>query len=205
MTITSGAVSVTVMQEPPKLEFVTWKQFHKLCYGLAGELEKSEVKFETIVSISRGGHVISRILSDLLALPIFNVSIQSYEALQQKELRLNQKLGQYLEGQQVLLVDEIVDTGRSLKRALAYLKKLKCASITSCCMHVKPKTILYPDFYVAETRAWIVYPYEIRESVAALLPIWRELKLPEKQLVELLVKGGMDLTMVERFVGANGQ
>src|SRR3989338_809824 len=99
----------------PELEFVSWQRFHQDSFELAKLL--SEKKFDTIVSVSRGGHVLSRVLSDFLSLPIFNVSMKSYKGLENQEVALTQKLGQYLGGQRILLVDEIVDTCNTLARA----------------------------------------------------------------------------------------
>lgn len=188
------------MNKPPELEFVGWQQFHGLCFDLAKKISEDDTKFDTIVSISRGGHVISRILSDFLNLKIFNVSIQSYQALTQTEMKMTQKLGQYLDGQNVLLVDEVVDTGKSLQRAISYLNKLRCKSVSTCSLHIKPHAQIRPNYYAAETTSWIIYPYEVRESVDALLPIWEKFGLSKKQLLKRLVDGGMDKMMVERFL-----
>lgn len=188
------------MEQLPELEFVSWKQFHELCFELARKIKADGNSFDTLISISRGGHVISRILSDFLMLPIFNVSIQSYEALQQKELKINQKLGMFLDKQNILLVDEIVDSGRSLQRAYNYLRKIRVNEITTVSLHTKPHAVIQPDYYSAETTKWVVYPYEVRETINSLKPIWENAQLPLTDLRQKLIKGGFPEIFVDAYL-----
>ncbi len=185
----------------PTLEFVSWKQFHLLCFELAKQLEE-EKDFDVLVSISRGGHVISRILSDFLSLDVLNVTIQSYEGINnQKELKISQKLGVNLQGQRILLVDEIVDSGRTLERALSYLRRIKVKDVVSTALHVKPRTSIYPDYFVVETSNWVVYPYEVRETVEGIVPLWKKAGLSYDEMVRKLRKGGFNKMMVEKYLG----
>ncbi len=181
----------------PELKFVTWKEFEDLCFELAVKLNEGGEKFDNIVSISRGGHVISRLLSDLLDVAIFNVSIQSYEAMQQRELKLTQKLGQYLSDQRILLVDEIVDSGLTLGRAKEYLKRLRATEVVSVALHVKPRAIERPDYFARETNAWVIYPYEIRETYVSLGQIWQKNGKTAENLKEEMVKEGFDREKLE--------
>jgi len=175
----------------PDLLFVSWEEFYELSFELAQKIKNSGKKFDIIVSISRGGHVISRILSDLLGLQIFNVSIQSYEAMEQKRLTMLQKLNVFLDEQNILLVDEIVDTGLSLERAVSYLQRIRAKHVTSVVLHVKPHAQVRPDVFVVETAKWVVYPYEIRETWESLNIIGRKTGFSEEEVMQALIKGGM--------------
>ena len=181
----------------PELEFISWTQFEAETFELAKKLDAYTINFTLIVSISRGGHVISRILSDLLGLPIFNVSIQSYQGLKQEELVMNQKLHKYLQNEHVLLVDEVVDTGKSLERAVSYLNKLRCESVFSTALHVKPHTTFWPDMYTRETDKWVIYPYEVRESYESLMPVFKKHGKNGEDLKKVLIEGGMSKEVVE--------
>ena len=59
----------------PRLEFVGWVQLQQMCFELVHRLDG--LSFNVIVSISRGGHVVSRIVSDFLNLPLLNVTRSS--------------------------------------------------------------------------------------------------------------------------------
>lgn len=188
------------MQKTPDLDFVSWKEFARMCEELAEKIEVDGQKYDSIVSISRGGHVVSRILSDLLGISIFNVSIQSYDALQQKEVQLTQKLGRYLEGQNILLIDEIVDTGITLQRAVAYLKRLRVKNVVTVALHVKPRTQFHPDYAARETTAWVVYPYEVRETMVNLYPIWKKAGWSKQKMAKVLTAGKFPKHQVEKYL-----
>src|SRR5690606_34701689 len=116
------------------------------------------------------------------------------------ELRLTQKLGLYLDKQNNLLLDEIVDTGKSFQRAIAYLNHLRSNSITSVSLHVKHHAIIKPDYFSAETTKWVVYPYEIQETIDSLKPIWLKAKLPTEDLQQKLIKGGFPKLFVDKYL-----
>lgn len=183
----------------PQLEFVSWNLLHEYGFRLSEKILKQGLEPNCIVSISRGGHVVSRILSDCLNLPIYNISIQSYTDLNRTKLTMSQKLGVSMQGMKVLLVDEIVDSGMSLKRGLSHLKRAKAKTISTVSLHAKPWADPQPDITVSVTDKWVVYPYEVRETVTALWPIWRGRNLSKQDLFQALVKGGLDQDMVKHF------
>ena len=187
------------MSDLPDLHFVHWDQFHQMGFDLAKQLKEFRPESCTIVSVSRGGHALARILSDFLKLPIFSVSIQSYTNLQQNEIRITQELNVNLRGRHVLLVDEVIDSGKTLVRALEYLEDFELESVTSVAMHVKPHAIRKSDFYVSELSEWIVYPYEVRETIEALQPLWED-HGGDEALRAVLVQGGIPADFVNAFL-----
>lgn len=154
----------------------------------------------TIISVARGGHALARLLSDFLKLPIFSVSIQSYKDLKQHELQITQELNVYLRGKNILLVDEIIDSGRTLVRAVEYLESFETRSVTSVSLHVKPEALRMSDFYIEETTKWVVYPYEVRETIEALQPIWRRQGAGDAALKQALLAGGVASNWVNAFM-----
>ncbi|MCC5842911.1 MAG: hypothetical protein JJU05_01540 [Verrucomicrobia bacterium] len=189
------------MKKLPELKFVTWTELHHMGFELANRLRGLQPASCTILSVARGGHVLARLLSDFLELPIYSFSIQSYQDLQQHELRITQELSGDFKGRNVLLVDEIIDSGRTLVRALDYLNTFEVARVTSVSLHVKPEAILKSDFYVEETDKWVVYPYEVRETIEALAPIWSAAGASKKDLEDTLVEGGVPPEWVGAFLG----
>ena len=144
-----------------KLEFqyLSWDQFYQLCFQLFQELEKKQLKFDRIVCISRGGLVVARIFSDFLDLPISNFTVVSYAGIgQNSSPRVMEALNADIKDEQILLIDEIVDTGATLIKALAYLKKFNPAKINSLALAVKPQAEARPDFFALETLKWLIFP-----------------------------------------------
>ncbi len=188
------------MTSLPQLQFVNWEEFHDMGFDLAGQLKTLRPHSCTIISVARGGHALARLLSDFLKLPIYSVSIQSYEDLRQHELRITQELNVDLKGRNVLLVDEIIDSGKTLVRALDYLHDFETGSITSVSLHVKPEAIRKSDFFCEETEKWVVYPYEVRETIEALHPIWTAAGLSSEHLRTHLLKGGLKPAWVDAYL-----
>jgi len=188
------------MSQLPPLHFIGWDEFHHMGFELSKRLNETCPDAETIISVARGGHVLARLLSDFLKLPIFSVSIQSYQDLQQHELHITQELNVDLMGHHVLLIDEIVDSGKTLVRAMDYLQDFQPSKVTSVAMHVKPEAIARPDYYVAETDKWVVYPYEVRETIEALGPIWEKAGAGRADLEAKLLAGGIRQDWVETLL-----
>jgi len=119
------------------------------------------------VGISRGGLVPARILSDILGVrELFTVRVSFYTAVGKAAAapRIVQPLAERLDGKRVLLVDDVSDTGESLIAAKGHLRDMGAGEVRVATLHFKPHSRLKPDFFVAETDAWPVYPWERHES-----------------------------------------
>lgn len=188
------------MNDLPELLFVNWDEFHDMGFELSRKIKQLRPESCTIISVARGGHALARLLSDFLKLPIFSVSIQSYQDLQQHELHITQELNVDLKGKNILLVDEIIDSGKTLVRALEYLQDFETRTVTSVSLHVKPEAIMKSDFYCEETSKWVVYPYEVRETIEALRPIWRRQGAGDAALKAALLHGGVPEKFIDAFL-----
>src|SRR5882757_2357879 len=83
---------------------------------------------------------------------------------------------------ELLLVDDVFDSGRSLEAVMAELKR-RCRrnlpeKIRIATVYYKPKrnrSSLAPDYYVRATNSWLVFPHEIqgltREEILANKPL----------------------------------
>lgn len=151
---------------------LSWNEFYKDCLFLGEKIAKSKIKVDRIVAISRGGLVPARILSDFLSLPISNIVISSYSNLKQlKEPEIIEVAPFNWHNENLLIVDEVSDTGKTFKRALKYFKNKQTGKIYTTSPYIKPKTEFIPNFYLKEIDAWIVFPYDLRETYEAILKI----------------------------------
>jgi hypoxanthine phosphoribosyltransferase len=86
---------------------------------------------------------------------------------------------------ELLLVDDVFDSGRSLEAVMAELKR-RCRrnlpeKIRIATVYYKPKrnrSTLVPDYYVRDTDSWLVFPHEIqgltREEILEHKPVTQE-------------------------------
>jgi hypoxanthine phosphoribosyltransferase len=169
-----------------QLEFcnITWPVFEKDCINLAKKVKKFNI--DKIVSISRGGLVASRILSDLLSISISHITISSYLDLKkQKRPYIEETPQKSLNYKTILIVDEVSDTGQTLKKAVKYFKTQKVNRILTATLYIKSKTAFIPNFYIKKIDSWIIFPYELKETAKSFLKIFKSNEKTVKKLEEL--------------------
>ncbi len=151
---------------------IAWEQYEKDTLFLAKKLKDTHI--DIIVAISRGGLIVARILSDMLALPVSHITIVSYQDLKQnKSLKIVEEPNRLFDNHTVLLVDEIGDSGRTFTRAKKFFNRFERCRVLTFAPYVKTHTDPLPDFWLKKLDAWIVFPYEIRETYESLLKLLR--------------------------------
>jgi hypoxanthine phosphoribosyltransferase len=103
----------------------------------------------------------------------------------------------------ILLVDEVADTGDTLQHAIDHVKALGAKGVRSAVLHYKPTSIVKPDFFMVETSSWTVYPWENRESIIALVKIFKseDDSLTMKEIRDKLVfEVGFEPTVADYFI-----
>lgn len=189
----------------PETEFVapSWDYVYSLLLELADKIRRAGFKPDVIVGISRGGWFPARILSDLLENPeLASVRAEFYLKVAQArdEPVITQPVSAPVEGRRVLLVDDVADTGKSLRLVRSHLRERGASEVRVATIYYKPWSILVPDWYARETRAWIIFPWERKEAVRNLLEDFRRKGRSVEDVVETLVRSGMDRRLVERFI-----
>jgi len=71
-----------------------------------------------------------------------------------------------LHGENVLLVDDVSDSGRTLAMVLALLVRAG-AEVRTVCLYSKPATVLEPDYVWRKTSRWIAFPWSSLPPVTA--------------------------------------
>lgn len=120
---------------------------------------------DVLVGICAGGLPPTTLFSKYLANKNIQViSASSYsEEHQQKDLRVwNLPARESIEGKNVLLIDDIADSGKTLsviKQIL--LEELGANSVTTTTVFINVEhCVFYPDLWAFETLNWIVFPWE---------------------------------------------
>ena len=180
---------------------ISWERLETDCFKLAEEIEEAGLGLERIVAISRGGLVVARLFSDFLKLPISSFTIVSYVSVGKTgKPKVVEELGVEIRGERVLLVDEIVDHGTTLTKAQKYLKGFGPKQVWTAVPYIKPWSKVVPDFWRAKTDRWVVFPYEVRETIEDLVKIWRKEGVEKSKMKERFLKLGFARKMVERFL-----
>lgn len=183
-----------------KFYYLSWEKLDKLCFELLQKIEAKKLEFDRIICISRGGLVVARIFSDFLNLPISSFTIVSYVSVGKTgKPKIMEDLKIKIKDEKVLLIDEIVDNGTTLETAVSYLKEFSPKQIISLAPIIKPWSKPRPDFWQIKTAKWVIFPYEIRETIEDLIKMWEKEKITLFKIKERLKKIGLPQDLVNYF------
>jgi hypothetical protein len=186
-----------------KFEVPTWNQIYDMLIELADRIRGNGFKPDIVVGISRGGWFPTRILSDLLDNPyITSVGAEFYVGVAEanNEPRLTQPLAVSVVDKHVLIVDDVADTGKSAMLVRAHLCQEGVKEAKILTLFYKPWSMVKPDYYAKETSYWIVFPWEIKETLKKVVKRSKERKEPIDLAISSLVKDGVSKELLERFM-----
>jgi len=156
------------------LEFykVDWKDIEGICFALANRIEDDSYQPTYIVAILRGGMVPATILGDFLNIRRFYfIDIKFYRKIGETESVpriVKSDLDEEIKDSNVLLVDDIADSGRTLKVALEHVYTFKPKSVRVLTLFKKSRSIITPDYFHEVIDKWVVFPWEIRETISEI-------------------------------------
>jgi hypoxanthine phosphoribosyltransferase len=184
-----------------EFEVPTWRRIYLMLLGQAEKIRESSFKPDVIIAVSRGGWLPARVLSDLLETGLGNVSVEFYLGVAEtrKAPVLTQSASVPVAGKKVLVVDDVADSGESLKLVKAHILQQGAKEVRVATMYYKPWSVVKPDYYVLETRHWVVFPWEIKETVRKIVEKGSD-KDAVGVVIAKLVKAGLPKHLAERFL-----
>ncbi|MFX0097820.1 MAG: phosphoribosyltransferase [Candidatus Hodarchaeota archaeon] len=180
-----------------------WNQIYTMLLELSERIQKSSFKPDIILGIARGGWVVGRIMSDLLSnKQTANLKIEFYTDIAKtaETPRITQPVSTDVKDKRVLVCDDVSDTGKSLAVAVEYLKEKATKEIKVACLHKKSWSIFTPDFYIADTDDWIIYPWEVKETLDKIVQRMKEEGKSNQEIIEELNKTGIDPPILSYFI-----
>ena len=184
-------------------EVPSWDEIYEMLLALADMIKKDSFSPDVIIGVSRGGWPPARVMSDLLGnVELANIRVEFYRGVAETEDEpvITQPLSMSVEGRKVLIMDDVADTGRSLRLVRDHVEKKKANVIKIATIYYKPWSTIVPDYYVRVTRRWIVFPWERKETVRNLIERCRRNGIPVDEVKRKLAEGGMDKGLIDRFI-----
>lgn len=191
------------MESKLEFEVPTWNQIYDMLLHLAEKIGKNGFEPHIIVGVSRGGWPPARIFSDLLDNPnLANVKAEFYLGVAEtrKKPTITQTVSMDVADKKVLIVDEVADTGKSLKLVKEHIVNEGASEVKIATVYYKPWSIIIPDYYGKETSRWIVFPWEIKETTRKIVQKSQEKNVPIEDEIEKLVKAGVSERLVSKFL-----
>lgn len=177
----------TTYTEPTKFQPISWREVEEGCAYIAEKILRDRVKIDAIIGVLRGGWIPARLLSDYLGVHDMGaLEIKFYRGVGETAEKpvVTQPLIIDVRGKNILVVDDVSDTGKTLNVAVNFLSLYGPKKILTATLYFKPWSMYRPDYYAYETDAWIIFPWDKAETVE-----------------ELIVKKGMSLEEVSRITG----
>ena len=157
-----------------KCNLLNWTDVFNLAKAAAKKIEDSGYRPDFIVALARGGLVPARTLSDLLGIKdVAAIKVEHWgvTARPDKKAHIAHGINVDLSGRKVLIVDDITDTGESMRVAIDAVQKLNPAEIRTVALQHINGSKHVPDYYAEEiqTWTWMIYPWNFVEDLTNLL------------------------------------
>ncbi len=168
-----------VLNHTMEKHFITANDLLLDSFKLAEQIYARNYKPQFIIGVWRGGAPVGIAVQeylDFMGVDTNHIAIRtsSYYGINQqhREIKihgLDYVINHVEADQELLIVDDVFDSGRSIKAIIDEIKKRARKNtpntIKTACTWYKPNrniTDLTPDFYVHATDKWLIFPHEIK-------------------------------------------
>ena len=157
--------------------YVSWDDYHHAIERLAAKIHASGLAFDQIICLARGGLRVGDVLSRIFNQPLAVLATQSYfanadkTAESQGDLTIGQHMAKVNErlGETVLLVDDLVDSGKTMQVVVEHLQHRYpgIKTVKTAVIWKKGCSAFTPDFWSDDLpdNPWIHQPFEIYDKI----------------------------------------
>jgi uncharacterized protein len=156
--------------------YVSWDEYRRDIETLAIQIYESGWEFNQIVCLAKGGLRIGDTLCRLFDVPLAILSTASYggsDGRTRGSITFSRDLSMTTPslGSQVLIVDDLVDSGYSLKKSIDWLRHkygFYIEDLRTAVLWYKADSIFKPDYHVTylPDNPWIHQPFEGYETMS---------------------------------------
>ncbi|MBD1870739.1 phosphoribosyltransferase [Oculatella sp. FACHB-28] len=155
---------------------VSWADYYQKIEQLAVKIHQSGWNFNQIICLAKGGLRVGDVLSRIYDKPLAILATSSYGG-PNNQVRGSVTFSRDLTmttanlGSHVLLVDDLVDSGVTLKRTLTWLDRhygFYTDEVRTAVLWYKECSVIAPDYYVdyLSDNPWIHQPFEGYEKIS---------------------------------------
>jgi hypoxanthine phosphoribosyltransferase len=152
-----------------------WEYIYGRCRAVADQIKRTEFEPDVVVALARGGWFAGRCLCDFLGLDdLTSLKMEHYVGTAKQsgepEIRYPMPEGS-VEDKDVLIIDDIADTGGSIERAHEYVTDRNPNDVCTATVQLLGTSEFEPD-YVGERLeewTWVVYPWNFIEDMTDLV------------------------------------
>ncbi|MDZ7849267.1 MAG: phosphoribosyltransferase [Halodesulfurarchaeum sp.] len=152
-----------------------WDYIYGLSRTVADQVKAADFEPDVIVALARGGWFSGRVLCDFLGLDdLTSLKMEHYVGTAAKseepEIRYPMPEGS-VAGKDVLIVDDIADTGGSIQHAYEYVTDRDSGEVRTATLQLLQTSEFEPDFVGERLQewTWVVYPWNFIEDMVDLI------------------------------------
>ncbi|NAY82528.1 MAG: phosphoribosyltransferase [Thaumarchaeota archaeon] len=182
----------------------SYEELRNLAFTLYTKIRESNYLPDVNVGIGRGGLFVLRSLQDFfiagkVKIPYLVIAVERYVGVNRtSSIKVKYLNSRVIKGKRVLLIDDVADQGISLKVSKEECIKKGAKDVKTATLHLKPSSQFVPDFYAIVTDAWIIYPWELYETIRQIIEANID-KDPREVYWELTSKANVLPDELEKF------
>jgi hypoxanthine phosphoribosyltransferase len=182
----------------------SWTDLQHLTFLISKQIHAIGMRFDRIITLARGGWPMTRCLVDFLSIEeVASIGVKFYSGLNERfdKPQIYQDLPVSVENERVLLFDDVADTGSSLQFTLKHLLEQKrVKEVTTATLITKPHSRIKPDFFGAETPAWVIFPYDVSAMLTVLKSRWMKQEVEKGEMRDRFHELGFKADWIEYYM-----
>lgn len=154
----------------------SWEEMGEIILNLAQKIKAENLQFDRVVALAKGGLSWNRQLQDFLGIKqTSSIQVRFYTGINTtaKKPIVVQSLPVTIENENILIFDDVADTGDSLEMAKNYIDAHGAKSIKTATLFEKPWSKCKPDFSGRNSSEWIIFPHDTIENMNILEKKWQ--------------------------------
>jgi hypoxanthine phosphoribosyltransferase len=148
---------------------ISYKQIEDGCKKIFLQAKKQNYTPDVLLGISVGGLFPTVHLARLFNTKnVVSIAVKSYDKNKRGKIEvINFPSKDILKNKNILIVDEILDSGKTLEFISSlFIKKFQVKSVKTATIYVnKNNCAFFPDFYVKTNTKWLLFPWDRVEKV----------------------------------------
>jgi len=162
------------MKKDFSARIVSLSEAYDMAFKVAKKIGDSPDTFDVVAGISRGGLPPARIVCDFLNIgTLTSLQIRHYTsgAEEKEQVEITDPIDIDIQGKHVLIIDDVNDSGKTLKSAYKHVQSKDAATVKTAVLHEKDNTSFRADFTGSHLSKWkwLIYQWAVTEDLLEFL------------------------------------
>ena len=175
-----------------------WEYMDNLCRRVARQVMDDKFEPDLIIALAKGGWFAGKVLCDILGLEeLISLRIEHYRGIQERDVIIKQTISkESVNGKNVLIVDDIANTGMSIRKAKEYIESLNVSEARTATLLLLGSSKFIPEYFgeYIEEQVWVIFPWNFVEEMISLI-----VKLMKEEKRDLWTKWDIKWTLYKKY------